>query len=71
MKYLKNKLNTTLVLLFIATTMYAQPKKQKIDGVAAVVGDYVILDSDIELTLIELKAKGMSEKDFSKSFLNI
>ncbi len=67
MKYLKNKIKPILlVLLVTSTTIFAQPKKQKIDGVAAVVGDYVILDSDIELTLIELKAKGMSESDFSK-----
>lgn len=33
-------------------------KKVKLDGIAAVVGDYVILDSDIEKTLIDLKSQG-------------
>lgn len=47
------------------------PKKQKVDsvltagatkldGVAAVVGDYVILDSDVDRTLLQLKAQGAS-----------
>lgn len=32
----------------------------KLDGVAAVVGDYVILDSDVDKTLLQLKAQGAS-----------
>lgn len=32
----------------------------KLDGVAAVVGDYVILDSDVDRTLLQLKAQGAS-----------
>ena len=35
-------------------------KKIKIDGVAAVVGDFVILDSDIDKTLIDLQSQGVS-----------
>jgi len=35
-------------------------KKIKLDGIAAVVGDYVILDSDIEKTIIDLKSQGAS-----------
>ena len=30
----------------------------KLDGIAAVIGDYVILESDIEKTLIDLKKSG-------------
>ncbi|WP_417200188.1 peptidylprolyl isomerase [Bizionia sp.] len=33
---------------------------QKIDGVAAVVGEYVILDSDVDANIIQLKAQGAS-----------
>lgn len=33
---------------------------QKLDGVAAVVGDYVVLDSDIDRAIIQLKAQGAS-----------
>ncbi|MEA1786232.1 peptidylprolyl isomerase [Arenibacter sp. GZD96] len=35
----------------------------KLDGIAAVVGDYVILDSDISKTLIDLKNQGVSESE--------
>ncbi|WP_324028282.1 peptidylprolyl isomerase [Maribacter sp. BPC-D8] len=37
----------------------------KLDGIAAVVGDYVILDSDIEKTLIDLKSQGASTDDIT------
>ncbi len=37
----------------------------KLDGIAAVIGDYVILDSDIEKTLIDLKTQGASTEDVS------
>ncbi|WP_344729198.1 peptidylprolyl isomerase [Corallibacter vietnamensis] len=33
---------------------------KKIDGVAAVVGDFVILDTDIDRTILQLKAQGAS-----------
>jgi peptidyl-prolyl cis-trans isomerase SurA len=35
-------------------------KRMKIDGIAAVVGDYVILESDIDKTLIDLRSQGAS-----------
>ena len=38
----------------------------KIDGVSAVVGDYVILDSDIDKTLVEMEAQGISTKEISR-----
>lgn len=66
MKY-TNKMKALVVLIVLAvTTLQAQPKKQKIDGVAAVVGDYVVLDSDIDLMLIELRAQGISSADISR-----
>lgn len=66
MKY-TNKLKALVVLVMITvTTLQAQPKKQKIDGVAAVVGDYVVLDSDIDLMMIELRANGVSSKDITR-----
>jgi len=37
----------------------------KIDGIAAVIGDYVILDSDIEKTLIDIKNQGGSTEDIT------
>ncbi|WP_026810205.1 peptidylprolyl isomerase [Arenibacter latericius] len=40
--------------------------KIKLDGIAAVVGDYVILESDIEKTLIDLKNQGASTADVTR-----
>ncbi|NNK17567.1 MAG: peptidylprolyl isomerase [Maribacter sp.] len=41
-------------------------KKLKLDGIAAVVGDYVILESDIEKTLIDLKSQGAMTADITR-----
>jgi peptidyl-prolyl cis-trans isomerase SurA len=38
-------------------------KRMKLDGIAAVIGDYVILDSDIEKTLVDLRNQGASTED--------
>ena len=37
----------------------------KVDGVAAVVGDFVVLDSDIDKQFAQLEASGVSTKDIS------
>lgn len=41
-------------------------KATKIDGVAAVIGDYIILDSDIDKAFMELKARGVDLKSFTR-----
>jgi peptidyl-prolyl cis-trans isomerase SurA len=41
-------------------------RKQKVDGVIATVGDYIILDSDIDKTFLELSSQGNSVKDISR-----
>jgi len=38
----------------------------KVDGVLAVIGDYVILDSDIDKTLIEMESQGIPTKNISR-----
>lgn len=38
----------------------------KLDGIAAVVGDYVILESDVEKTLIDLRNQGASPQDVDR-----
>ncbi|MGS2727828.1 peptidylprolyl isomerase [Psychroserpens sp. BH13MA-6] len=40
--------------------------RKKVDGVAAVVGDFVILDSDIDKEYIQLQARGVSIKDITR-----
>lgn len=41
-------------------------QKQKIDGIIARVGDYVILDSDIDKSYLELSSQGNSVKDITR-----
>jgi peptidyl-prolyl cis-trans isomerase SurA len=38
----------------------------KLDGIAAVIGDYVILESDIDKTLIDLQNQGASTEDVTR-----
>ena len=62
LKYIKNVLFT----LFFSSTIIAQNEKIKIDGVSAVVGDYVILESDIDKTLVEMKSQGIPTKGITR-----
>ena len=41
-------------------------RKQKVDGVIATVGDYIILDSDIDKSFLELSSQGNSIKDITR-----
>ncbi len=41
-------------------------KRYKAEGVSAVVGEYVILDSDIDKSYVEMKSQGMSIEDVSR-----
>ena len=38
-------------------------QKYKVDGIAAVVGEYVVLDSDVDMMLKDLKSQGVSTAD--------
>ena len=53
------------------TEAQSQPPAQriKLDGIAAVVGDYVILDSDVEKTLLDLRNQGATEEDVDRCSL--
>jgi peptidyl-prolyl cis-trans isomerase SurA len=52
----------------VAVTKPTAPsgKKLKIDGVVATVGDYIILDSDIDKGFLEITAQGGSTKDVTR-----
>ncbi|MBF6641036.1 peptidylprolyl isomerase [Flavobacterium sp. J49] len=41
-------------------------KKVKVDGIIATVGDYIILDSDIDKSFLELSSQGQSVKDITR-----
>lgn len=47
----------------------APKQRLKLDGIAAVVGDYVILDSDVEKTLIDLRNQGATEEEVNRCSL--
>jgi len=64
---LLSKAAFTLILLFCSTMSSQQ--KIKIDGLAAVVGDFIILDSDIDKTLIDLQSQGVATDNLDKCSL--
>ena len=65
MKFINKKFLFSLLIL-VTTTVFAQPKREKVDGVIGVVGDYVVLDSDIDLELIQLRAQGVDTKNITR-----
>ena len=75
------KIAFALVLLNLSWTINAQEiikendslkptktsqKKQRIDGIIATVGDYVVLDSDIDKSFLEISGAGGSIKDITR-----
>lgn len=52
-----------------STDSTSTSNKVKLDGIAAVIGDYVILESDIDKTLIDLKSQGASTQDITRCSL--
>ncbi len=55
-----NKIKVSLLLiLLISVNIYSQKDKQKIDGIAAVVGDQIVLDSEINQMKMQLKQQGI------------
>ena len=82
MKSINNKITITFFLLLFAIGIgFSQEiikdkteplkndipsKKQKIDGVIAKVGDYIILDSDIDKSYLEISSQGNSIKDITR-----
>jgi peptidyl-prolyl cis-trans isomerase SurA len=82
MKSINNKITITFFLLLFAFGVgFSQEiikekteslkneipsKKQKIDGVIAKVGDYIILDSDIDKSYLEISSQGNSIKDITR-----
>ena len=54
---------------YAQTDSIPTPQRIKIDGVAAVIGDYVILDSDIEKAYIDLQSQGIPTGNIEKCSL--
>ena len=79
MKYLKNNFLQSVVMFLFAfaaanaqevakDTVKAKPivGRQKIDGIVATVGDYIVLDSDIDKSFIDISNGGNSIKDITR-----
>jgi len=82
MKYTNSKLAVAILAILctvgfanaqeiIKDTVKTKPvvtslNKQKVDGVIATVGDYIILDSDIDKSFLELSSQGNSIKDITR-----
>jgi len=47
-------------------TPVVQQKRQKVDGIVATVGDYIVLDSDIDKAFLEIESSGNSTKDITR-----
>ena len=57
------------VLSYAQTDSILKPTRVKIDGVAAVIGDYVILDSDIDKAYIDLQSQGIPTSNIERCSL--
>ena len=67
LSFFHNFFKIIFILFFKLHNSYSQDQGQyKIDGVASVVGDYVILDSDIDKTFSEMESQGISTKNVTK-----
>lgn len=50
----------------VAENKPVQKQRQKIDGVVATLGDYIILDSDIDKAYLEMSSQNIPTKDISR-----
>jgi len=82
MKYINNKLTIAIITTICSVwfvnaqeiikdtvktkSQFLNFQKQKIDGIIATVGDYIILDSDVDKSYLELSSQGNSVKDITR-----
>ena len=63
----KTKIWSVLVMLLFTTPFFAQNnERKKVDGVAAVVGDYLILESDIDKAYIDLQQQEVDTREINR-----
>ena len=67
LKYISKSFLIIFLLMFNLNVLsQSNNNRIKVDGVASVVGDFVILDSDIDRMYIEMESQGLSTKDVSR-----
>ena len=59
------KFINSLLLILVFQFSFTQ-EKIKVDGISSVVGDFIILDSDIDKVLIDMESQGLSTRGVSK-----
>ena len=59
------KIINSIFILLIFQFTFSQ-EKIKVDGISSVVGDFIILDSDIDKVLIDMESQGISTRGVSK-----
>ncbi|MEL0301199.1 MAG: peptidylprolyl isomerase, partial [Flavobacteriaceae bacterium] len=62
MKYFHSFLFLLCFAFVSAQEKSAEQERVKLDGVVSVVGDYVILDSDIDKTIADMESQGIPTK---------
>lgn len=62
----KRLLFSTFCLLSLTLTAQQNQTRIKVDGVSAVIGDFVILESDIDKMILEMQSQGMSTKNVNR-----
>ena len=56
-----------LAVVLLSGQLWGQTsERKKVDGVAAVVGDYLILESDIDKAFIDMKQQEIDTKDITR-----
>ncbi|WP_405296694.1 peptidylprolyl isomerase [Algibacter sp. Ld11] len=57
------KVDSTSLAENVKSAVPSDYKKKKVDAVAAVVGDFIVLESDVDKTYLQLEAQGVNVKD--------
>ena len=66
MKKINSLSRLFIAFIFCIQVISAQNYKTKVDGVASVIGDYLILETDIDRSLIELKSQNVDTKEITR-----
>ncbi len=61
---MKQKVLSLLLIFISIITLSAQEKKQKVDGIAAIVGNEIVLDSEVKQLKQQLQQQGLKNQDF-------
>lgn len=63
---LKNTLIAFVALIGLTNTQAQESTKKRIDGIVGIVGNYIVLDSDIDNSFIQAKATGYDTSNISR-----